>query len=114
MQTLSGALTAGYACWNSVTSSASLLPPPSRSSSSSSMKAALSFLEANWVASSPRTALSRERKSSPAGELTSKLESPLVSFWATVVLEDLGRDYHTECLPPESNSSSEGNLSAIV
>lgn len=50
-------------------------PPPSKSSSSSSTKAALSLLVLNWLASSPKRAFSRERKSSPP-EVGPKEASP--------------------------------------
>jgi hypothetical protein len=54
---------AGKELSNSVTSSPSL--PPPRRSPSPSRNATLSLPVANWLASSPSKAFSRERKSSP-------------------------------------------------
>jgi hypothetical protein len=91
-------------------------PPPRRSLSSSSVA---SSTVANWLASSPRMAFSRSRKLLADG--TS--DTSLISVWTasqglsamdcfilvTSCLRGCGSD-----LPPESNSSSEGNRSAML
>lgn len=80
----------------------SVEPPPSRSSSAPS----------NCCASSPNRAFSRARKSSADGTSVASL----ISVWTTT--QESQRTMHIEALanglPPESKSSSEGNLSAIV
>jgi hypothetical protein len=61
-----------------------LKSPPSRSSSPSSTVASLSFSEANWSASSPRRARSRERKSSVSFESPTRSKSvdgPRACVW---------------------------------
>lgn len=75
-------LIAGNELSNSTTSS-SLFPPLPSKSSSLSTNAALSLLLVKLSASSPRRARSRERKSSPDGDVTSKL-SPLVSVGVAI------------------------------
>ena len=97
-----------------------LKPPPKRSSSPSSTVAVRSFSEANWSASSPRSARSRERKSSvlSASPTRSKfVASPRASVWPG------GYVFSTGCgaasgvqwrSSPASISSSEGKRSAIV
>jgi hypothetical protein len=94
-----------------------LKSPPSRSSSSSTV-ASLSFSEVNWSASSPRSARSRERKSSASFESPTRsklLDWPRASVWPGHVQHHCGAGSEVQQLHlPASISSNEGNRSAML
>jgi hypothetical protein len=95
-----------------------LKSPPSRSSSPSSTVASLSFSEANWSASSPRRARSRERKSSVSFESPTRSKSvdgPRACVWPGNVQYALRSCFGGPIAGlPASISSREGNRSAIL